>query len=224
MMRIVSLATALMMVGALGSAGCKRRRHTTESPQGLVGANMQPGMQQPGTLPGMQPGTLPAGTQAMAQQPGAAGGKLPTAAATPPPPQLSTGGTPNYGVRQVSPGFVPDPIDVSIVSGGSLDTRSMGLGAGCVGFVTTQPDFNIQLSAADTMLRLYVTSDSDTTLVVNDAAGGWHCNDDSNGGHNPMVDLRNTPAGLINVWVGSYQSGVQARGVLHVSELASNHP
>ena len=101
---------------------------------------------------------------------------------------------------------------------------SMNLGAGCVGYVTSQPDFNIQLSAADTMLRLYVTSDTDTTLIVNDASGRWHCNDDSHGGHNPTVDLSNAAPGLLNVWVGSYQSGVQARGTLHITELSSNHP
>ena len=159
---------------------------------------------------------------------------MPTIAAAPAAPtapsgvgggtSLSTSGAPNFGNRAVTPGFVPDPIDVNVTSGGNLDVRAMNLGPGCVGFATSNPDFNIQLSAQDTFLRLYVTSDTDTTLIVNDAAGNWHCNDDSNGGTNPMVDLTNVPPGLINVWVGSYQAGTQARGVLHITEMQNNHP
>jgi hypothetical protein len=137
---------------------------------------------------------------------------------------LSIGGNrANFGVRRLQHGFLPDPSNVDVVSGGSLDVRNMGLGAGCVGYATAQPDFIVRYSGTSSRLRFYVTSDSDTTLVVNTASGGWRCNDDSYGGNNPTVDVNNAGPGQYDVWIGSYQSGVQARGTLHVTEL-DNHP
>ncbi|MBL8603352.1 MAG: hypothetical protein JNK72_15615 [Myxococcales bacterium] len=130
----------------------------------------------------------------------------------------------NFGVRPVSPGFVPDPVSVNIVSGGNIDARNLGLGPGCVGFVTRQPDYIVRLTGTSSFLRFYVTAGADTTLLVNTASGRWACNDDSFGGVNPSVDLTNAGPGQYDVWVGSYQSGTQARGSLNITELQSNHP
>lgn len=130
----------------------------------------------------------------------------------------------NFGRRPVNPGFVPDPISVNIGSRGNIDARALGLGPGCVGYVTRQPDFIINLTRPSSFLRLYVTAGSDTTLLVNTANGQWRCNDDSFGGTNPTVDMPNAGAGQYDVWVGSYQAGVQARGQLHITELQNNHP
>jgi hypothetical protein len=69
-----------------------------------------------------------------------------------------------------------------------------------------------------------VTAPGDTTLLVNTAGGAWVCNDDSYGGTNPTVDIPNAGAGQYDVWVGSYRSGEQIRGALHITELANNHP
>lgn len=130
----------------------------------------------------------------------------------------------NYGRRALAGGFTPDPVEVNIVSGGALDASSMSLGAGCVGFVTRQPDYILDYSEAANFLRLYVTAQGDTTLVVNDANGRWHCNDDSNGGTNPMVDIRNPPSGQYDIWVGSYEANANIRSKLHITELQSRHP
>ncbi len=130
----------------------------------------------------------------------------------------------NFGSRPLSPGFVPDPISVPVVSGGNIDARNLGLGPGCVGFVTRQPDYIVRLTGASRFLRFYVTAGSDTTLLVNRANGQWSCNDDSFGGTNPSVDLTNAGPGQYDVWVGSYQSGTQARGSLNITELPGNHP
>jgi hypothetical protein len=137
---------------------------------------------------------------------------------------LNTNGTPNFGVRNVTPGFTPDPMNVNVTSGGSIDASGANLAPGCTGWVTSQPDFRINLTAADDFLRIYATGGGDTTLIINRANGSWACNDDSYGGTNPSVDLRNEGAGQIDVWVGSYQNGQQVRAVLHVTELESNHP
>ena len=137
---------------------------------------------------------------------------------------LNTSGSPNFGTRSVTPGFTPDPMNVNVTSGGTVDASQAGLPGGCTGWVTRQPDFRINLTGHDDFLRVYVTGSGDTTLIINRSNGQWICNDDSYGGTNPSVDLRNENAGQIDVWVGSYQSGQQVRGVLHVTELESNHP
>ncbi len=138
---------------------------------------------------------------------------------------LNTSGTPNYGSRSVTPGFTPDPIQVAITSGGTLNVSQMSLGTDCTGFATAQPDFNFTLTGVSNFLRVFVNAGSeDTTLIINKANGQWACNDDSNGGRNPMVDLNNAGPGLYNVWIGSYASGTRAHGTLNITELRSQLP
>ncbi len=137
----------------------------------------------------------------------------------------------NYGTRTLVPGFLPDPVNIPIVSGGNLDARTMGLGPGCIGYVTRQPDFILRMTGNSPSLRIYVTipgaagvTRTDATLLVNTGTGAWRCNDDSWGGANPTVDLPNAGAGQYDIWVGSYVAGANARGVLHITEIGSNHP
>lgn len=138
---------------------------------------------------------------------------------------LTIGGSrANFGKKRLRPGFVPDPARVRIRSGGSIDARGLNLGAGCVGFVTQRPDYIVNLAGTSSNLRFYVVAEADTTLLVNTASGGWSCNDDSNGGHNPMVDVPNAGPGQYDIWVGSYRSGEIAPGTLFITELSSNHP
>ncbi len=140
---------------------------------------------------------------------------------------LSTTARPNFGARRVAPGFPRDPMRVNVVSGGSINVTSLNLAAGCTGFVTAQPDLNFTLTGTSPSLRVYVDhvrGNGDTTLIINKADGTWVCNDDSYGGVNPSIDLPNAGPGLYNVWIGSYQTGVQARGRLNITELPNNHP
>jgi len=132
----------------------------------------------------------------------------------------------NFGVHSVSPGFMPDPKNIAVVSGGGINARDLGLGPGCVGFVTRQPDAIVRLSAQSANFRIYATAQdgTDITLLVNTASGGWRCNDDSYGGTNPTVDLGNAQPGQYDIWVGSYRQGQTARATLHITELSSNHP
>lgn len=137
----------------------------------------------------------------------------------------------NFGTVSLRPGFVPDPRSVSIVSGGNIDVRSLNLGAGCVGFVTRQPDYILRLQGTSSSLRIYAqvpgatsAGNTDTTLVINTASGGWRCNDDSYGGANPSVDLPNAGPGQYDIWVGSYVRGANVRGRLFITELPNNHP
>jgi hypothetical protein len=138
---------------------------------------------------------------------------------------LSTSGTPNYGARTIAPGFTPDPIQIAVTSGGTLNVSAMNLGSDCTGYATAQPDFNFTLSGTSSFLRVFVDAgNEDTTLIINKANGQWACNDDSNGGRNPMVDMTNAGPGLYNVWIGSYQSGTRARGTLNITELHNRFP
>jgi hypothetical protein len=140
---------------------------------------------------------------------------------------LSLSGRPNFGERQLASGFTPDPARVNVVSGGSIDASALGLGPDCRGWVSANPDFNLRLTSDSSFLRFFVDRvqrRGDTTLIINTADGRWVCNDDSFNSRNPTVDIQNAPAGLYNVWIGSYQSGVMARGRLSITELQSNRP
>lgn len=136
---------------------------------------------------------------------------------------LSIGGSSsNFGSHSIRGGFMPDPHTIGgIVSGGNLDVRTMNLGPGCRGFATRQPDVIVNYSNAASFLRFYFQGQGDTTLVINDASGRWHCNDDT-AGLNPQVDINSPPSGQYDIWVGSYQSGANINGTLHVTELRSN--
>lgn len=139
---------------------------------------------------------------------------------------LDVTGNPNFGSRTLAPGFVPDPAVIRVTSGGSIDAGSAGLPAGCGGWVTSQPDFNLVLTGTSASLRFFVDgtpSGADVTLIVNRADGSWVCNDDSYGGLNPTVDLPGAAPGTYNVWIGSYRQGTTVRGRLNVTEL-DHHP
>lgn len=138
--------------------------------------------------------------------------------------RLDVSRAPNYGARNVTPGFTPDPIQVAVTSGGSLNVEAMRLGAGCRGFATAAPDFNFTLTGADSFLRVFVDAGSqDTTLIINRPDGSWVCADDTYG-LNPGIDFNNAQPGVYNVWVGSYQASTRAAGTINITELTSVVP
>ena len=170
--------------------------------------------------------------------PGAVPGQ-PTATPTPIPTptpavgqatQLLIGGSQaNYGVRPVNGGFMPDPMNVSIVSGAtaenSVEIRTLGLGPGCTGVGTRQPDLIVNYTNAMSLLRFYFqpNQSGDTALVINGPNGQWSCNDDAVG-LNPMVSFNNPQAGQYDIWVASYRAGTNIPGTLSITELPSNQP
>lgn len=130
----------------------------------------------------------------------------------------------NFGVFSLVGGFMPDPAQYSVVSGGRMDASTLGLAPNCRGFVTAQPDVIVRYSNPRSWLRFYVRAPGDTTLVINDGAGRWHCSDDEGGSLNPMIDLTGPAAGQYDIWVGSYRAGENIRATLHVTELSGNRP
>lgn len=170
---------------------------------------------------------------------GACGGGATAAepvATDPVPPDsagLITNGTvSNYGATHLATGFSPDPHVVAVVSGGSsesyVNVEGQGLattGSGtCTGYVTSVPDYIVHVDNPGALLRFFVTAPGDTTLVVNDGAGHWWCSDDDGGDLNPMLDITSPPSGQYDVWVGSYEPGMNIQAVLSITELDTNHP
>lgn len=134
------------------------------------------------------------------------------------------GASANFGVFTLMGGFVPDPAQYNVVSGGSMDASRMGLAPNCRGFVTAQPDVIVNYLNARSWVRFYVRAAGDTTLVINDGSGRWWCSDDEGGGLNPMIDITSPPSGQYDIWVGSYRAGENIRGTLFVTELTGNRP
>ena len=133
---------------------------------------------------------------------------------------LSIGGSSShFGRTSLTPGFTPDPFEVSVVSGGDIHVPSLKLASGCVGYATSTPDYIIDITGSMSYLSIYVEGSGDTGLVINDASGGWHCDDDGHTGTNPRVTLYNAPAGQYDIWISSYTSGESINGTLHLTEI-----
>ncbi|MBN1179693.1 MAG: hypothetical protein JXD18_10795 [Anaerolineae bacterium] len=143
------------------------------------------------------------------------------------PPVVSSGEgldytlDPNFGEAELASGFVPDPYEVAVVSGGGVDVWSLDLGMSCTGYATSAPDFRLFLSGDSPGLNIFFVPDdesSDTTLIINEPTGSWACNDDYNG-WNPMVEFSNPAQGQYDIWVGSYSSDELVAGTLYITEL-----
>ncbi len=122
------------------------------------------------------------------------------------------------GSIELSGGFLPDPYVVDVVPGG--ETAVADLGAGCSGYIyNAGPDFELVLDSAESQLGIFVSGDMDTTLVINDPNGKWHCSDDNSdaGDANPGVMLKKPTNGIYDIWIGTYgevEVGAQAKLVI----------
>lgn len=125
----------------------------------------------------------------------------------------------SFGSARLSSGFTPDPYRIDIYSGGSIDASTIA--NGCVGMVARAPDFELTYSAGGLPLIFGVTSEADTTLVINGPDGRWYCDDDSGDGSNPLMRIPNPPSGVYDVYVGAY-GGDSGASQLYVTELESN--
>ncbi len=126
---------------------------------------------------------------------------------------------PGFGSASLEAGFQPDPHEVALISGGSVDVAAE-LGSDCGGYAASAPDYRISLEIDSDLLRIFFVSDEgeDATLIVNDSYGNWYCNDDFSG-YDPMVELKNAESGQYDIWVGSYSDGEFIVGTLYITEL-----
>ncbi|WP_421789301.1 peptidase S1 [Hyphobacterium sp.] len=127
---------------------------------------------------------------------------------------------PSYGSISLSSGFTPDPHEIALQSGGSIDA-SVSLGGSCRGFIANAPQFRLTYIARTWPLILSVNSDADTTLIVNGPDGRWYCDDDSGSGLNPALRWDQPQSGQYDIYVGTYQAASYHEATLSISELTS---
>lgn len=122
-----------------------------------------------------------------------------------------------YGSVSLDGGFSGDPYEVSLAAGGANDAS--GLASGCVGMIADAPDFELTYSPSSLPLFLSVSSNADTTLVVNMPDGSWACDDDSAEGLNPGLEWDTPPSGVYDIWVGAFSGSDTPAATLQISEL-----
>lgn len=140
-----------------------------------------------------------------------------------PPPLLAAPAAPprpSYGYP-LAAGFLPDPRLFQGVSGGPLSASSIN--PACRGYIPVMPSQTVTLTTYFNFLRVWVSSQGDTTLVVRAPNGQVFCADDTYG-FNPGVDMRGLPPGSYQVYVGSYSAGTQHPYTLAFTELTSSTP
>ncbi len=121
----------------------------------------------------------------------------------------------NYCDFVAAPGFLPDPLTSTGLSGGPEATPDCGN-------IDGAPDHSITLTQPFAFLRIYAESAGDVTLVV-DGPFGRVCSDDAEGfGLNPEI-ARDWPAGSYRVWVGDWQPSWSVENAtsytLHITEF-----
>lgn len=124
----------------------------------------------------------------------------------------------------------PDPYAVTgvIATDGGVDVITLNPeinqpdpNRGCEGFFTTAPTYSFEYLEAAPFLRLFFVADdptTDPTLIVRMPNGGWYCGDDSFDTSNPTINIiGNFATGLVDVWVGTYDAGVEIPGTLVIT-------
>ncbi len=110
--------------------------------------------------------------------------------------------------RQAAPQFgtlaaADAPASLDVEAGGP--DRNAIPGSGCSGYIrNAAPVATVTHTGGP--LSIYVTSGTDTTLLVSDPSGRWQCSDDANGS-NPGVTFSTGAAGTYTVWVGAFSQG-----------------
>ncbi len=104
-----------------------------------------------------------------------------------------------------------DAVSVEVRAGGA--DRNAVPGSGCSGFINdAQPTAALTVDGAGP-LAIYAVSGSDTTLLVSDPAGRWHCSDDARGS-DPAVTFAQAAPGRYVIWVGTFSPNATAPATL----------
>jgi hypothetical protein len=125
------------------------------------------------------------------------------------------------GVAQAQPDRSASPQTLLTVSGDATaqaavqaggSDRVAVQGSGCSGFISNGSPVAAVAWSGSGALSIYATSGADTTLLIADPSGRWHCSDDANGS-NPGVTIASAASGRYLVWVGTFEPGT-ARATL----------
>ncbi|PQO22031.1 hypothetical protein C2I36_15205 [Rhodobacteraceae bacterium WD3A24] len=99
------------------------------------------------------------------------------------------------------------PRSFGVTAGGGTNLGNCGNIPGR-GWVSAAPDFELDFfeNNARRDLEFRTQGSCDTVLLVNDASGQWHFNDDGGSSLNASMRLSNAPTGTYDIWVGTYGS------------------
>jgi serine protease Do len=126
---------------------------------------------------------------------------------------------PRYDTLNLQVGFEPDPREVAVDAGGSRDASTFN--PECAGWIDfSRPDVDLNYAPGQGQYPLYISavSQADTTIVINDPQGNWHCNDDLEG-LNPGVVFQTPLHGNYNIWVGTLDRGPTQPATVRISEI-----
>lgn len=112
----------------------------------------------------------------------------------------------NANLGTLTGSFLYTERSYGVVAGGTVNLSRCGF-SGASGFVISNPDFQFrfQNDGGYRRLEIGVVGQCDTVLLVNDATGQWHFNDDTNG-LDPIVNVFGAPSGVYDVWIGTFGS------------------
>jgi hypothetical protein len=99
-----------------------------------------------------------------------------------------------------------NPTTQQVQAGGPIAASTAN--PNCSGSVTAAPTMVVNFATIAGILPLVISAESqqDTTLVVRDPSGTFHCNDDTNG-LNPQVTITGPQGGTYAIWVGVFGGG-----------------
>lgn len=98
------------------------------------------------------------------------------------------------------------PVSVNGRTNGLVNGSAVRGEGTCTGWTQPAPSHLMLLRTPQDRFTVTVMSAADTTLVIRSPDGRILCNDDSNSTRNPTITGA-FPAGLYQVWVGTYQQG-----------------
>ncbi len=128
---------------------------------------------------------------------------------------------PSFGSTALVSGFTPDPFTVAVTSGGTVDVVA-AMGEACSGvasgYAASAPDFRLQYTAGQYILRFFFVSEGDTTMVINAPDGRWYCDDDTGGLLQPMLTFDPPLSGQYDIWIGSFSAEENITGSLYITE------
>lgn len=124
------------------------------------------------------------------------------------------------------PGFLPDPLRLSYVSGGGVDAGNLAdaYGYPCAGWIARVPDHVVRVTRPFDYLRIFADGTGDTTLVLhNPATNETFCDDDSHGNGQPELVMTRLAPGEWHIFVGSYWRDEMHPYELTITEFSSRY-
>ena len=116
------------------------------------------------------------------------------------------------GEAELTRGFSPQPMSIAIEAGGLLAARDIG--EGCGGYIDAAPTYRFHYTPDGMDLVVSVSSSEDTSIVLRDPRGQWRCDDDSAGGTNPSLFIREPVEGEYALWVGTANPAARPSGTI----------